>query len=55
MFKTFAAALFYAGIYAFESSQWYMDNVEFDAIEKSANSRYWLKGRYGPNNIRLGG
>ena len=27
-----------------------MDNVEFDAIEKSSSSRYWLKGKYGPNN-----
>ena len=51
MFRTFAAALFYAGIYAFESSQWYMDNADFDAIEKSANSHYWLKGKYGPNNM----
>ena len=51
MFKSFAAALFCAGSHAFESSQWYMDHADFDAIEKSGSSRYWVKGKYGPNNM----
>ena len=51
MFKTIAAATLAANASAFSSAQWYLPSIDFTAIEKSYNSRYWLAGKYGPNNM----
>ena len=50
MIKFFASAVILAGANA--ATNWWMDNVEFDGINNAdTQSRYWLRGKYGPNNM----
>ena len=55
MFKTITAttlmAAASASINQLYDYDWYLPEISFKAIEQSFYSRYWLKGKYGPNNM----
>lgn len=58
MFKTIASASILAGVQAqgitakeFFNESWWLPSEEFTAFNKSFADRYYLKGRYGPNNM----
>ena len=54
MLQTFTAAALVATASASLSDvynySWYLPDLEFLAIEQNFSSRYWLKGKYGPND-----
>ena len=35
----------------FAADYWYLDYTSFNGVDQSFMSRYWLRGKYGPNNM----